>query len=103
MRRTLVNYRMGFHIGLNISVCPYINAPTFIDDCLRISGFEGKAVETDGDHGAGPLLSTGRLWTQYDLHSRGFSIAGQPAIPGFPVATSWFHLYPKSIRVLSAG
>lgn len=67
----------GFHIGLNISVS-YINAPTFIDDCLHYQrGFEGKAVKlmleiTEQE----PLLLNGAVVDKLNtLHSRGFSIA----------------------------
>ncbi|WP_258962660.1 EAL domain-containing protein [Klebsiella pneumoniae] len=98
----------GFHIGLNISVS-HINAPTFIDDCLHYQrGFEGKAVKlmleiTEQE----PLLLNGRLWTSSIRYtpagfpSRWTTLA--PAIPSFPVATSWFSTISKSIRVLSAG
>lgn len=98
----------GFHIGLNISVS-YINAPTFIDDCLHYQrGFEGKAVKlmleiTEQE----PLLLNGAVVDKLNtLHSAGFPSRWTtlaPAIPGFPVATSWFSTISKSIRVLSAG
>ena len=96
----------GFHIGLNISAS-HINAPTFIDDCLHFQhGFEGKAVKlmleiTEQE----PLLLNGVVVDKLNtLHNRGFSIARTtlaPAIPGFPISTSWFSTISKSIRALS--
>ncbi len=98
----------GFHIGLNISVS-HINAPSFIDDCLHYQrGLEGKAVKlmleiTEQE----PLLLNDAVgtssirYTPAGFPSRWTTLA--PAIPGFPVSTSWFPTISKSIRVLSAG
>lgn len=96
----------GFHIGLNISAS-HINAPTFIDDCLHFQhGFEGKAVKlmleiTEQE----PLLLNGVVVDKLNtLHNRGFPSPRTtlaPAIPGFPISTSWFSTISKSIRALS--
>ncbi|MGS3493341.1 hypothetical protein ACB272_17455 [Klebsiella pneumoniae] len=73
----------------------YINAPTFIDDCLHYQrGFEGKAVKlmleiTEQE----PLLLNGavvdklnNVYTPAGFPSRWTTLA--PAIPGFAVSTS---------------
>ena len=98
----------GFHIGVNVSAS-HINAPSFIDDCLRFQrGFEGTAVKlmleiTEQE----PLLLNEAVVDKLNaLHSRGFPSRWTtlaPAIPGFSYLHELVFDLSKSIRVLSAG